>query len=329
VKRISPDLALLLIAPLLGELVSGHMSPLQFFNPIVFAVMALPYGCGALLCRELARRWGKGWLSLLLLAAAYGMYEEGIVSRAFFDPHWLELGALANHDYFAGINWTYSISLLHFHIAISILSSVMLAELLYPERRAEPWLSGGQMALCGLVMAAWMPILAVLAQAGKPLYVPALGLSVLTSLSIAGLVLAARLAPAQPLCPTGSPASSPYRFLLLGALNVTIVFGTVYLLPEFYGSPPLIASIAFLLAFNALSFWLFLRWSGNVLAWDDRHRLALVSGLLAFFVVVNFLGDLENFEARSFVSLATVFALWQLRRPVLARTQGASPMSDG
>jgi hypothetical protein len=39
VKRIAPGVALLLTAPVI-------------FNPVVFAALALPYGCGALLCRE-------------------------------------------------------------------------------------------------------------------------------------------------------------------------------------------------------------------------------------------------------------------------------------
>jgi hypothetical protein len=52
VKRIAPGVALLLTAPVIGELVPGHQAPAEFFNPVVFAALALPYGCGALLCRE-------------------------------------------------------------------------------------------------------------------------------------------------------------------------------------------------------------------------------------------------------------------------------------
>jgi hypothetical protein len=76
----SPALALLLLAPVLGELVSGHMSPLEFLDPGRFLLLALPYGLGALVCRELKVRWGKGWLAFLLLAVAYGLYEEGVVA---------------------------------------------------------------------------------------------------------------------------------------------------------------------------------------------------------------------------------------------------------
>ena len=312
-KRITPGTALLVIGPLLGELVSGHQNLLEFCNPIIFAVTALPYGCGALLCREFTRRWNKGWLSLLLLSMTYALYEEGFVSRAFFDPKWSELGALADYNHYAGINWTYSIMLIHFHVTISIVSSVMLAELLFPERRHEPWLTNRQAALCGLVLVLWMPVLAVLASADDPLYVPSPELWALTGLVFIGLVIAARRVPAQPLAWVRDPAPRPRRLMILGAVNVWVIFITVFMLPEGNLLPPLAVSVFFLLVFDVVCLGLFLRWSGN---WDDRHRLALVAGFLTFFLVFGVLSDLEQFEAKSLVSLATAICLWRLARRI-------------
>jgi hypothetical protein len=323
-KRITPGVALLLIGPLLGELVSGHQSLLEFCNPIFFVVTALPYGCGALLCREFTRRWRKGWLSLLLLAITYALYEEGFVSRAFFDPKWSELGALADYNHYAGINWTYSIMLIHFHVTISMMSSILLAELLFPEQRHEPWLTNKQAALCGLVLALWMPVLALLASADEPLYVPSPGLWALTGLAMVGLVIAARLVPAQPLAWIRHPAPRPRRFMLLGAVNMWVIFITVFFLPEGDLLPPLIVSVIFLLAFDIVSLGLLLRWSGN---WDDRHRLALVTGFLSFFLVFSALMDLEQFAAKSLVSLATAVILWKLGRRIAERTP-ATPSYD-
>jgi hypothetical protein len=93
-KRTPPWLTLLLLAPILGELLSAHQSPLEFFNPGNFLILSLPYGFGAILCRELVVRWKKGLLGLLLLGIAYSIYEEGIVVHSFFNPNWGELGAL-------------------------------------------------------------------------------------------------------------------------------------------------------------------------------------------------------------------------------------------
>jgi len=87
IKRTPPWLTLLLLAPVLGELVSVHQTPLEFINPLNFIILSLPYGFGALICRELVVRWKKGWLSLLLLGVAYGVYEEAIVVYSVFDPN--------------------------------------------------------------------------------------------------------------------------------------------------------------------------------------------------------------------------------------------------
>jgi hypothetical protein len=129
-KRLSPGVTLLLLGPVLGELVSGHQTLFEFINPLAFVLSALPYGFGAIICRELAVRWGKGWFSLALLGIAYGIYEEAIVARSVWDPDWAELGALRDYAYWRGITWTYAQVLIHFHLTISIISSVVLAEIL-------------------------------------------------------------------------------------------------------------------------------------------------------------------------------------------------------
>jgi hypothetical protein len=319
-----PALILLFLAPALGELVSGHQAPLEFFNPIVFVALALPYGCGALLCREFARRWGSGWLGVLLLAVAYGLYEEGVVSRALFDPGWRELAALAAFDHAAGINWSYGLGLIHFHVAVSIVASVMLAEMLDPPRRDRPWLSNWQAALCGLGLALWPPVLALLARGdGRPLHVPAPALWALVGVAIVGLTLAARVVPVPPPPPLTRPVPRPFRFLILGAVNMTVVFATVFVLPDHGVAPPTSLSVAFLLAVDGGTLWLILRWSGRAVAWDDRHRLALAAGLLAFFLAFGVLSDLERFEGRSLVSTGAVLALLWLARRIGGRGLGA------
>jgi hypothetical protein len=320
-RRVAPGVALLFLAPVLGELVSGHQTPLQFLNPIVFLAMALPYGCGALLCREATRRWNKGWLSLLLLGIAYALYEEGIVSRALFDPQWTELGALGPYNHVAGINWTYGFILIHFHLTVSIAASVLLAEVLYHDRRREPWLTPGQMALCALVLALWAPVLVLLARADHPLLVPSPALWAGTAVGITALVIAARSAPARPVHVIARTVPPPHRFLILGAANTTIVFVIVFLLPEHGLLPPLALTVIALLAIDAASLALLLRWSGNARAWDDRHRVALVAGVLAFFVVFGVLSDLERFEGKSLVGLGAAVGVWWVSRSVAKRAR--------
>ncbi len=81
--RIPPALVLFLLSPVIGELLSGSSPPAEFFTVFGFTVMSLLYGGGAILCRELKVQWRKGMGSLVLLGAAYGVIEEGLMVASF------------------------------------------------------------------------------------------------------------------------------------------------------------------------------------------------------------------------------------------------------
>jgi hypothetical protein len=82
-------LTLLVVAPFFGEVLSTATAPLDILLPWNLALVVGMYGCGALPCREVAHRYGLGWPGLLLLGAAYGVYEEGLVDRFWYDPQLL------------------------------------------------------------------------------------------------------------------------------------------------------------------------------------------------------------------------------------------------
>jgi hypothetical protein len=318
-RAMSPGLALLFLAPVMGELVSGHANPLEFFVPPIFALIALPYGCGALICRELMRRWGKGWPSLLLLSLAFGIWEEGVVVRSFFDPEWGELGVLADYQYAYNINWTYSLSLIHFHITISILAGITVAEMLYPARRRDPWLTNRQLGLCFLVMALWpFPFWLITDYMPPPAYYG------LTFVVVFGLIGLARISPARfgvrEQAPHPSDVPPPRRFLLLGGINMWVFFIAVFMLPDAGIKPPLALMVVALIALDVVSLVLAVRWSGSARAWDDRHRLALVLGWLSFFIVFGALQDFDTgFAGHIFVAAAAVYYLRKLKAVIEAR----------
>jgi hypothetical protein len=71
--------------PWVGEFLLGNISVRRL--PALL-IMVLLYGCGALLIREVTRRTRRGWLTILLLGAAYGIIEAGIVEiRGTAEPH--------------------------------------------------------------------------------------------------------------------------------------------------------------------------------------------------------------------------------------------------
>ena len=80
-----PAPVLFCLAPMTAELLTGSAPPAEFFNPFLLLVLTALYGSGAILVRELALRWHKGWPSILVLGAAYGIVEEGLMVKSFFD----------------------------------------------------------------------------------------------------------------------------------------------------------------------------------------------------------------------------------------------------
>jgi hypothetical protein len=314
-KRISPGLMLFLLAPILGELLSGHQPPLEFFNPLSLIILSLPYGCGALICREMVIRWNKGWFSLLLLGMAYGIYEEGIVVRSLFDPNWGELEHLAEYSHFAGVNWTWAELMIHFHTLISIVASVTLVEIMYPEQCHQSWIGNRTLIGCLIAILLWIPLGFLMTS-----YFPPMGWYVLSWLANFALIWTARHLPTQPFPPRRVVVPRPRRFWLLGFLNMSIFFLAVFLTAQ-NDIPPFFVAALLLLALDGVTLWLILRWSGNGFAWDDRHRLALIAGELSFFIYFCFDHDIEKWEGLSIVAIIAAIALWQLGRRVTTRIQ--------
>jgi hypothetical protein len=283
-------------------------------SPFTILITFVPYGCGALVARELVIRSGKGWASLLLLGIAFSLIFEGIVTRVMFNPMWAELGPLAVYQHVYGVNWTLSLALAHFHVALSIFAAITLTEMLYPDRRYESWISTRMLFICAAALPAWTLVIGLFERFIPPLW-GVIGLLGLTALLIA---LALRI-PAQPFASSSRTAPPPWLFGVVGASSVIVIMFGVYIIPAVTVPPPLPVSFTVLLAIDVFT-GLWLVWaSGGGTLWDDRHRLALITGLLAFFIAFGFWQDIgalsgtgdEKFVMRSVVSVGTI---WGLRR---------------
>lgn len=74
-------LPLLLVLPAgFNEFLTGA-TPLQALiaDPIILPFVIGFYGAGALIIREFAVRWRKGWPSILAMGSAFGISLEGLV----------------------------------------------------------------------------------------------------------------------------------------------------------------------------------------------------------------------------------------------------------
>src|SRR3954465_3748636 len=87
-RRIAPVLALFVIAPWAaecswgGNTLGGALLVIVFLGPM--------YGGAAVLIRETARRLGAGWPAIVLLAAAFGVFQAGLVDQSLFNSSYLD-----------------------------------------------------------------------------------------------------------------------------------------------------------------------------------------------------------------------------------------------
>lgn len=151
-----PVLALLLLAPSIPELLTGSTEVSNIvLNPAGFAVgfaldIAL-YGSGALLIREFAAAYQKGWASILLLGAAYGIAEEGFAVHTFFQPSGAPVEALGVYGHALGVNWVWALALTVFHATYSIALPILLTNLWFPTVRGLRWLDRGSVSLLAVL----------------------------------------------------------------------------------------------------------------------------------------------------------------------------------
>jgi hypothetical protein len=85
--------ALMLLSPFCAEYLIGYQGVITDpFGMLVAVLMVLPiYGAPAVLIREFVRRTGRGWPTMLLLAAAAGLIQAGLIDQSLF-----------NHDLYGG-----------------------------------------------------------------------------------------------------------------------------------------------------------------------------------------------------------------------------------
>ena len=136
---------LLILAPFIAEVLSGS-TRLSFLFVLVPEVMV--WGCGALLCRELVRRWRAGATSLLMLGLALSIAEEFIIQQTSIAPLPFP-GINADFGRYYGVNWLYLLFMLGFESVWVVLVPVQVTVLFFPDRRELPWLrKRGIIATC-------------------------------------------------------------------------------------------------------------------------------------------------------------------------------------
>jgi len=309
-----PALVLLFLSPVIGELLSGSAPPAEFFNPLGFTLLVILYGGGAILARELTHRWDKGWPTLLVLGAAYGIIEEGLMVKSFFDPQWQDLDMLGSYGRSIGVNWIWTLELTLYHAVFSIAIPVLLVNLMFPAYASRAWISQRTFNVLSLLFVVnGVFIFAFITPYRPPIihYLPAVLVTILL------IMLAHRLPKPKPGLKNVKLAN-PFWFGLISFLTTAAIFISVWLLPH-TNVPPWQCAL-FLIGVVALAGWIILELSNDGAGLTARHQLALATGGLGFFILLSPLQELDsarsdNTTGMTLVALAaTLFLAWMAWR---------------
>lgn len=146
-----PALGLFVLAPWMAEFSWGGLGPADLPAAVLF--LGPLYGCAAILVREIARRTGRGWSTMLLLGAAFGVVQAGVVDQSMFNPYYLHYDFQhPAHVPGLGISALYALSFVVGHAVVSIGVPIALIETYAVGRGGRPWLGRWGLAV---VAAGW------------------------------------------------------------------------------------------------------------------------------------------------------------------------------
>jgi hypothetical protein len=191
----------------------------------------------------------------------------------------------------------------HFQALISIACPILTAEALFPTRRSESWVGTPTLVLCCCALPSWIFIMGLIVP-----YFPPLPHALALIGVVIGMLARSCCIPAEPLAAGARRVPQPCVFGTIGAVGMTLIMVGTFMIPSWHSRPSAAAMFFCLLSILVVEIGALL-WLSNGGTWDDRHRLALVVGLLSFFLAFGILKDCESFTGRSLVSGA---ALWLL-----------------
>ncbi|MDA4128139.1 MAG: hypothetical protein OK422_01535 [Thaumarchaeota archaeon] len=292
--RSHPVILLLLLSPGIPEYLSSS-SPLNaiILNPggFLFQIAANLglYGPGVLLIREAMVRWKKGWASVLLLGAAYGILEEGIALSTLFYSGAGPVGQLGTFGHWLGVSWVWAAGVVPVHMVLSISLPILLLGLAVPTTQGRSLLSGRRTIAAFMILGLDVTLLllfVVFAEhfwMGWPIFAGAFIL-------IGALVYISRRLPSDVLtASTDLPRRGPRAMTMVG-----ILFFPGLLFSQFIGMgvglPPAIVFGLVILVQGLLLFYV-LKKIGR--SRNERTKVGFAIGILLPISVFGFLAEIQ------------------------------------
>jgi hypothetical protein len=333
-RRLAPVVGLLLLVPIAAEYLSGYQvdDPLAMLAGL--ALLAPLYGTVAVLIREVTRRAGCGWPTILLLSAAFGLIQAGLIDQSLFnpgyldgtDPTWAQAWREERQATLVPVLDLGVYQLLGFvggHM-VSFAAPIAVVEAVVPDRADRPWLRRvGMAVMAGLYLLAAYVFFTDHVTTHQ--FVAAAPQLIGTAAVVAALVVAAFTLPRR-----GASARAPSPRRVPRAWVVGLAAVSLLIVRDMTG--PTWGGVAVAVAALGLLGGLLLAWSRRP-GWGRAQVLtvagaALVSRVVLSFMVVEPLGDASPVQRYGFntVLLVGVAALlaWGWRR-----THRAGPATQG
>jgi hypothetical protein len=276
-RRIAPVVGLFFLSPLVGEYLLGNVSIAEI---TALPALALLYGSGAVLIRELARRTGRGWPTMIGLGLAYGLLEAGLIDQSLFHPPVLvgpPSAPPATYIPTLGLSADSALAFVVGHAVWSIGVPIAIVEALVPRRGAAPWLGKLGVSVTGVLYLLGAAIVFRHMQRAEHFLAPAprlVGVAVVAVGLIGVAVAVGRWRRPRIERPAPSPwLVGPVAFVASGLF---VARGESWL------------GVAFGLLLAVAMIGLVALWS-RCEGWGAAHRLALAGGALLTYAWVGFL----------------------------------------
>jgi hypothetical protein len=309
-------LFLFITSTLIAELLIGS-TPLSRINTLLFQFPY--YGSAALVIREIVLRLRLSRAGLGLLGVAFGLVTEGLALQSVFNPHFLNLDIAFGRA--GDVNWPWALYMVGYHAVWSITIPVMLAGLVFPGRRDEPWLGR-------ITTGAFLLLFVLMTFAFHAIFVKMSGFRAPTGpYAVAAVIAAALVVIALRLKRRGVPALVPQGRVWLAGI---MMFGSGLFWLMLYGEifrHPHVVPAAWNLMFGIL---VAAGFASSISRWAPEHgadiqRFWLVAGGLAAntlfgFVVVS--GSPLDTGGQIAVALLVATGLFALGRKLRTNPQG-------
>ncbi|MEU3710874.1 hypothetical protein [Streptomyces catenulae] len=319
-RRAAPVAGLLLLSPYCAEYLVGYQgvltSPVDLLAAVVFVLPI--YGAPAVLIRDLTRRTGRGWPTLLLLATAVGLIQAGWIDQSLFNHRDFADGPLPTLLPGLDVDASQLLTFLVGHVIWSFGAPVAVIESCVPERAGRPWLGWKGTAVLAVVYVAGAvfftyQLVVVPGFHARP------GQLVAVGVAVAAAVGAAFALPRRTARTTGT-VPPPWGVGLV-ALALLAAFVTLNDQWAWRG-------VAVALAALTLLGVLLVRWSRRS-GWGRRHRLAVAAAALLLYAGLAFAVNPQHtpqpvlYASRGAALLGVVVLLYvAARRTVRARPAG-------